>query len=56
MTVAVSIVSLLLVLFLISRGVPGRQLLVILAVTAAVVLLIVGVERSGLWPAELHTR
>ncbi|MGY2052580.1 hypothetical protein [Methylobacterium sp. JK268] len=56
MTVAVSVVSLLLILVLISRGVPGRRLLVIALVTVAVVLLVVGIERAGLWPAELRTR
>ncbi|ACL61451.1 hypothetical protein [Methylobacterium nodulans] len=56
MTAVVSIVSLLLVMFLVSRGVPGRTMLVILAVTLAIVLLIVGAERSGMWPGELRTR
>ncbi|MFE1602214.1 hypothetical protein [Methylobacterium sp. ID0610] len=54
--IVASIVSLLLVLFLVSRGTPGRTMLVIVAITLAVVLLIVGVERAGLWPSELHTR
>ncbi|MEH3144244.1 MAG: hypothetical protein PGN34_02590 [Methylobacterium frigidaeris] len=56
MDIAVSVVSLLLVLFLIARGTPGRSLLVVLAATLAVVVLIVGIERAGMWPSELHTR
>jgi hypothetical protein len=55
MTIAVSVVSLLLVLFLVARGTPGRRMLVIVAITLAVVILIVGIERAGLWPAALHT-
>ncbi|BAQ44521.1 hypothetical protein Maq22A_c05755 [Methylobacterium aquaticum] len=56
MDIAVSVISLLLVLVLIARGVPGRNLLVALAMALAVVVLVVGIERAGLWPASFHTR
>ncbi|SEO88455.1 hypothetical protein SAMN04487843_104350 [Methylobacterium sp. ap11] len=56
MDIALSVISLLLVLVLIARGVPGRNLLVALAMALAVVVLVVGVERAGLWPASFHTR
>ena len=56
MDVVVSVISLLLVLVLIARGVPGRNLLVVLAAALAVVVLVVGIERAGLWPESFHTR
>ncbi|GJD48297.1 hypothetical protein OPKNFCMD_1014 [Methylobacterium crusticola] len=56
MDLVVSVVSLLLVLILVARGVPGRNILVVLAVTLAVVVLVVGVERAGLWPSDWRTR
>lgn len=56
MDIAVSVISLLLMLVLIARGVPGRNLLVALAMALAVVVLVVGIERAGLWPASFHTR
>ena len=56
MDLAVSVISLLLVLVLIARGVPGRRLLVVAGIALAVVVLVVGVERAGLWPDAWHTR
>ncbi|GJE01747.1 MULTISPECIES: hypothetical protein [Methylobacterium] len=56
MDLAISVVSLLLVLFLVARGVPGRNILVVIAITLAVVILVVGVERSGMWPSDWRTR
>ena len=41
MDIAVSVISLLLVLVLIARGVPGRNLLVALAMALAVVVLVI---------------
>lgn len=40
-------------IWLIGRGVPLNAKLVTLAVTLAVILLIVGLERGGYWPAAL---
>jgi L-asparagine transporter-like permease len=49
-----SLVSLLLVLVLVARGTPGRRMLVIVAVTLAVVVVILFAERSGLWPEAMR--
>ena len=49
-----SLVSLLGVLVLVARGTPGRRLLVIVAVTLAVVVLVLFAERSGLWPEGMR--
>jgi hypothetical protein len=51
-----SLVSLLLVLVLVARGTPGRQFLVIVAVTLAVVVVILFSERAGLWPEAWRQR
>ena len=45
-----SLVSLLVVLFLIARGTSGSRMLVIVAVTLAVVTVVVFAERGGFWP------
>jgi hypothetical protein len=45
-----SLVSLLLVLFLVARGTSGSRMLVIVAVTLAVITVIVFAERGGVWP------
>jgi len=50
------LIALLAVLFLVSRGLPGRMWPVIIAATLAVIVAIVGLERSGLWPQNWHTR
>ncbi|MDB5590644.1 hypothetical protein [Enterovirga sp.] len=52
----VAIVAMLAVLFLISRGLPGRVWPVILAATLAVVLAVVLAEQYGLWPAGWTVR
>ena len=49
-----SLVSLLFVLVLVARGTPGRRLLVIAAVTLAVVVMVLFAERSGLWPDAMR--
>lgn len=49
-----SLVSLLLVLVLVARGTPGRQLLIVLAATLAVVVVVLFAERSGFWPDSLR--
>ena len=56
MSVLVGVVSMLLVLFLVGRGLPARRWPVVLAATLAVILLIVLAERSGLWPAGWRVR
>lgn len=51
-----AVVALLAVLFLVSRGLPGRRWPVILAATLAVVICVVLAERQGLWPAGWKVR
>lgn len=51
-----SVVALLAVLFLVSRGLPGRQWPAIIALTLAVIVAVVLLERSGLWPQAWRTR
>lgn len=50
------IVALVAVLFLVSRGLPGRRWPVILAATLAVVLAVVLAEQNGWWPKSWQTR
>lgn len=52
----VGIVALLAVLFLATRGLPGRLWPVILAGTLAVILVVVLAEQSGWWPASWKVR
>jgi len=52
----VPLVALLAVLFLVGRRVPGQSWLMIVAVTLAIVVTIVYLERSGLWPRSWRTR
>lgn len=52
----VSLVAILLVLFLVGRGLPGRRWPLIIAATLAVVLAIVLAERSGMWPRDWTVR
>lgn len=56
MQIALGVVSLLLVLFLVGRRMPGRRWPAIIAATLAVVVLVVMLERGGFWPASWHTR
>ena len=43
-------VALLAILFLMTRGVPSRNVLLAVAATLALVVVIVLIERAGLWP------
>lgn len=52
----VSVVALLAVLFLVGRGMPGRPMLIAVAVALGVVVLILLVERAGLWPQGWRVR
>jgi hypothetical protein len=52
----VSLVAILLVLFLVGRGLPGRRWPIVIAATLAVVVLVVLTERSGLWPSGWSVR
>jgi hypothetical protein len=45
-----ALVALLAVLFLVGRGMPGRSVLAAIVVALAAVVLILAVERAGLWP------
>lgn len=56
MDMILGIVAMAAVLFLVSRGLPGRQWPVVIAGTLAVVLLVVLAEQSGLWPASWRVR
>jgi hypothetical protein len=44
------------VLFLLAYRMPGQRLLIIVAITLAVVVMIVGIERAGWWPEGLRTQ
>jgi len=50
------LIALLAVLFLVSRGVPGQNWLVIIAVMLAVTVAVLWLERSGLWPQNWRAR
>ena len=50
------LVALLAVLFLLGRYVPGQNWLVIIAITLAVIVAILWLERSGLWPQSWRIR
>lgn len=50
------IVALVAVLFLVARGLPGRQWPVILAATLAVIICVVLAEQNGWWPASWKVR
>ena len=52
----VSVVALLAVLFLVGWGMPGRRMLVAVAGALALVVLILLVERAGLWPQGWRVR
>lgn len=52
----VGIVALLALLFLMTRGVPSRNILLTIAATLALVLAVVLIERAGFWPASWRTR
>ena len=51
-----AVVGLFAVLFLMTRGVATRPILVVVAITLAIVLAVVLAERAGLWPASWRTR
>ena len=46
----VPLVALLAILFLVGRGLPGRMHLVAVAGALAAVVLVLFLERSGVWP------
>jgi uncharacterized membrane protein len=52
----VALVAMLAVLFLIGRRMPARRWPIILAVTLAVIVLLVLLEQNGLWPRGWTTR
>lgn len=52
----VSLVGLLAVLALLAWRMPGQRMLIVVAITLAVVVVIVGIERYGFWPEDLRTR
>ena len=54
-TTAVGVVSLLALLWLMSRGMPGARWPILLLATLAVIVLVVGAERYGFWPAGWRT-
>ena len=56
MTLALSVVSLLAVLFLVGRGTPLSRWPVILAGTLFVVVTVVAMEQNGWWPAGWRVR
>lgn len=56
MTWAVSVVALLAVLFLVSRRLPLSRWPLIIAVTLAVIVLVVAAESGGYWPASWRVR
>jgi hypothetical protein len=52
----VAAAALIAVLFLVGRGTPYRQWLVVTAVVLAVILVVVGIEQNGWWPQDWRTR
>lgn len=50
------LIGLLAVLFLVGRRLPGQAWLVTVAVALAVIVAVVWLERSGLWPQSWRTR
>lgn len=52
----VIIVSMLACLFLVSRGMPGRNWPMVIAATLAVILLVVLAEQNGYWPESWKQR
>ena len=56
MTWVVSVVALLAVLFLVSRGLPATRWPVVIAATLATIVLVVAAERGGYWPASWRVR
>lgn len=52
----VALVAMLAVLLLVGRRLPARRWPIILAVTLAVVVLVVLAEQNGLWPRSWTTR
>ncbi len=52
----VPLIGLLAMLLLIGRGLPGQAWLITIAVALALVVTVVWLERSGLWPQGWRTR
>lgn len=52
----VALVAMAAILFLVARGTPGRNLLLVVAAVLALVVVIVALEQNGLWPAAWKTR
>ncbi|TDR88970.1 hypothetical protein [Enterovirga rhinocerotis] len=52
----VIVVSMLAVLFLVGRAMPGRRWPVVIAATLAVVVLVVMAEQNGYWPTNWKVR
>lgn len=52
----VGVVSLLAILFLFSRGMPGSRWPIILLATLAVIVLVVAADRYGMWPEGWSVR
>lgn len=52
----VSAIALLGFAFLVARRFPGHRLLIVVAVTLALIVLIVGAEQAGLWPEAARLR
>lgn len=52
----VIIVSMLACLFLVARGMPGRNWPMVIAATLAVILLVVLAEQNGYWPQSWKQR
>jgi hypothetical protein len=50
------LIGLLAVLFLVGRRLPGQAWLVTIAVALALVVIVLWLERSGLWPQNWRTR
>lgn len=56
METVVAVVAVAAVLFLVARGLPGRNLLVAAACALAAIVLVVALEQNGWWPAAWRTR
>ena len=56
METVVALVALAAVLFLVARGLPGRNLLAVAACVLAAIVVIVALEQNGWWPRAWRTR
>ena len=50
------LIGLLAVLFLVGRRLPGQAWLITIAIALALVVTVLWLERSGLWPQSWRTR